>query len=157
MNLYEINKLMEDFEFQFDEETGELLNADELDTIELERNEKIANCIYFYKNKLAEAEALKAEKMRLADRQKRAEKQADRMKEWLTYCLNGEKWQSADKILKISYRRSDEVVADINEVGDEFLRYKLPELDKSKIKKALKNGEEVPGAELIEKINIQIQ
>ena len=157
MNLYELSKEFENFEWEFDEETGELLNADDLDNIQMEFNNKVSNCIWFYKNQQAEAEALKAEKQKLAERQKRAEKQAERMKEYLAFCLHGEKWQSEDKLLKITYRKSVEVQADINLVGAEYLRYKEPELNKAKIKSALKAGETIEGAELIEKQNIQIQ
>ena len=157
MNLYEMCKELETFEFDIDLETGEVLNADELDALEVSRDEKILNCIYFLKNKQAEAEALKAEKQRFADRQKAAENQVARMKDYMAVCLNGDKWQSADKTHKITYRRSEEVRADVSQISDEFLRYKEPELDKAKIKKALKAGEVIPGAELVEKLNMQVQ
>lgn len=155
--LYELIRAFENFEFEFDEETGELLNADDLDNIEIALDDKIKNCVYYYKNKKAEAEALKAEKMRFAERQKAAERQAQTMGEYLANCLQGEAWQSADKTQKITYRKSDEVVADVAQLPAEYLRYKEPEADKTAIKKAIKAGVEIAGAQLIEKRNIQIK
>lgn len=157
MNLYELCKEFEGFEFEIDEDTGEVLNADDLDELEMTRDEKITNCIYFLKNKQAEAEALKAEKQKFADRQKAAENQVQRMQDYLTICLNGEKWQNADKTHKVTYRKSEVVQADVTVISDEYLRYKEPEVDKAKIKRAIKAGEAVPGAQLVERYNIQVQ
>lgn len=39
--LYDLVREIEDFEFEIDEETGEILNAEDLDKLELEKNEKI--------------------------------------------------------------------------------------------------------------------
>ena len=47
MNLYELNKAIADFDLEIDEETGEVLNADELDQITLARDEKIENIAFF--------------------------------------------------------------------------------------------------------------
>jgi hypothetical protein len=155
-NLYELCKELENFEFCFDEETGELLNDAELDLIELERNEKIENCIKFYKNAMAEAEALANEKQKFAERQKKAQRQAENMKKWINLCLNGEKWASQDKLFKVSYRKSEVVeVSDDAILPEEFVKYE-PKIDKAGIKKAVKNGAEFKGVELVEKQNIQI-
>ena len=59
-NLYELSQALEGFEYEFDEETGEFLNADELDKLVADRDEKVLNCIFFMLNKQAEAEALKS-------------------------------------------------------------------------------------------------
>ena len=49
--LYEINEKLLNFEFEIDEETGEILNAGELDNLELARDEKIENlCLYIKKS-----------------------------------------------------------------------------------------------------------
>ncbi|NLN53245.1 MAG: hypothetical protein GX150_02955 [Firmicutes bacterium] len=38
-----------------------------------------------------------------------------------------------------------------------FLRYKDPEVDKASLKKALKNGDAIPGAMLLTRHNLQIK
>ena len=42
-------------------------------------------------------------------------------------------------------------------VSEQFLRFKDPELDKTAVKKALKNGETVEGCSLVEKQNMTIR
>lgn len=159
MTLYELTEAMKGFDFEIDEETGEILNGPELDQIQMERDEKLKNCVYYYKNVLAEAAALKEEKTKLQKRQQIAEKKAESMKKYIAYCLQGEKFAPKDDVrVRVTYRKSETVqCSDIYRVPDDFLRYKEPELDKTKVKKALKAGEKVEGCTLIEKQNIQIK
>lgn len=159
MTLYELTEAMRNFDLEIDEETGEILNGDELDLLALEHDQKLINCVYYYKNIKAEAEALKAEKQKLAARQAAAEKKAEWMKRYIAYDLNGEKFEPKDDVtVKVTYRKSEQVeCADVFQVPDEYLRYKEPELDKAKVKKALKAGETVEGCSLVVKQNIQIK
>ncbi len=159
MTLYELSQAMQNFDLDIDEETGEILNADELDELIIEHDLKLKNCVYYYKNMMAEAEALKAEKQKLADRQKTAERKAEWIKRYIANDLQGEKFEPKDDVtIKVGWRRSESVeCADIFKVPDEYLRYKEPELDKAKVKKALKAGESVQGCELVSKTNIQIK
>lgn len=62
MTLFEINKAILDFQFEVDEETGELLNAQALDDLQMARDEKIEGVGLWIKNLNAEAAAVKAEK-----------------------------------------------------------------------------------------------
>ena len=67
MNLFEIeNEIMN----CWDQETGEILDSDRLDQLEMERDTKIENIALYIKNLTADAEALKAEKQSFAERQK---------------------------------------------------------------------------------------
>lgn len=157
MTLFEIDKAIIDFEFEIDEETGEILNAQELDELQMAREQKIEGVGLWIKNLEAEAAAVKAEKDNMADRQKRLEKKAESLKGYLAYALNGEKF-STPKIA-MSWRRSESV-----NITDEAL---LPENclnvvitkkpDKKVIKDALKAGKEIMGAELVTKNNLQIK
>lgn len=155
MNLYEVTKEFENFEFEFDED-GVVVNEEELERVELDFNTKLENCIKWYKNCVAEAEALKEEKLKFTDRQKKAERQAESMKNWISYCLKGNKWHSKDNLYGVSYRKS-EVIEISNDaiLPEEFVEY-IPKLDKAGIKKAVKNGAEFKGVELVEKQNMQI-
>ena len=159
MTLYELTEEMRNFDLQIDEDTGEISNAEDLDQLITDRNEKLKNCVLWYKNQKSEADALKVEKMKLAKRQQEAERKAEWMKNYLESCLDGEKFEPEDDVrIRVSYRKSESVeCSDIFQVDDQYLRFKEPELDKAKIKKALKAGEEVKGCTLIEKQNIQIK
>ena len=160
MTLYELTEMMRDFDLEIDEETGEILNADELDLLQLDFNEKLKNCVYWYKNTKAEAEALKAEKQKLAKRQQTAERKVEWMKRYIADCLGeGKKFAPEDDpTVRIGWRKTQSVeCADIYQVSDEYLRYKEPELDKARVKKALSDGEIVDGCELVTKMSIQIK
>lgn len=157
MTLFEIDDAILNFEFEVDEETGEILNAQDLDELKMAREDKIEGVGLWIKNLEAEAAAVKAEKDNMADRQRRLEKKAESLKGYLAYALQGEKF-STPKIA-LSWRRSEQVV-----ITDEHL---LPENclnvtivkkpDKKVIKDALKAGKDIMGAELIEKQNLQIK
>ena len=159
MTLYELNEAMRNFDLEIDEDTGEILNANELDLLALEHELKLKNCVYWYKNVKAEADALKAEKMKLAKRQQIAERKAEWMKEYIAYDLNGKDFKPEDDVtVRVGWRKSKTVeCADIFRVPDEYLRYKEPELDKAKVKKAIADGIEVDGCTIVEKNNIQIK
>lgn len=60
--------------------------------------------------------------------------------------------------IKLFFRKSTAVVVtDQAQIPEQFLRWKEPEVDKTKIKEAFKAGEEVPGARIITKQNLQIK
>lgn len=159
MTLYELTDAMRNFELEIDEETGEIVNADELDELEMERTEKLKNCVRYYKNVKAEAEALKTEKAKLASRQKSAEKRAEWIKDYIAMNLNGEPFAPEDdQTIKCGWRKSKIVECEnVFDVPDEYLTYKEPALDKTKVRKAIEAGETVSGCRLVEKQNLQIK
>lgn len=94
---------------------------------------------------LAEIEAVKAEKMRLAKVQNNLERNADRLKDAMKHAmmmLHLKKLKT--DLFTFSTRAGQELVIDaenIFEIPDDFLRYKDPEPDKTAIKKYLKFNE----------------
>lgn len=139
-----------------DEDTGEITDVEAFEKIQLERDEKIENIALWVKNLKADAEALKAEKLAFAERQKAAEKKIDNLKRLLSDALSGQNFKTARVVL--SFRKSSEVqIDDIEEISDEYLRYKAPEPDKTAIKAAISEGKEVAGARLVSKVNLQIK
>lgn len=154
--LYDLVREIEDFEFEIDEETGEILNANDLDELELEKNEKIEQLCLWIKNLKSDAAAYKAEKDSFAKKQKAAENEAESIKNYIAYILSGEKFKT-DRVT-VSYRKSEQVEClDMSLVDDDYLRFKEPELDKTKIKKALKDGIKVGGCMLVERQNMNIK
>ena len=153
MKLYEIDQAIMDC---IDMETGEIINEELLNALEMERDAKIENVALWIKDLKAEAEALKAEKQAFAERQKVAENKMESLKKWLAYALNGEKFKSVRA--SVTFRTSDKVeVADIYKLDENFLRYKEPEADKDAIKKAIKAGQEVAGATLVPSTSVIIK
>ena len=153
MNLYEIDSAIMNC---VDMETGEIIDMEALENLQMARDKKIENIGCWIKNLLADAKALKEEKDKFAKRQKAAECKAASLKEYLSGYLNGEKFESTE--VSISFRKSDSVVVAENAiVPEEFLKYVEPTPDKVGLKAALKAGKEIPGITLATSQNIQIK
>ena len=153
MKLYEIN---EQIMACIDNETGEIIDIDKLNELQIAKDEKIENLALWYKDLLAEANALKEEKEAFAEREKAAKNKAESIKNYLSYVLNGENFKTTKCAL--SFRKSEKtVIDDINSIPENFLKYAEPKADLTEIKKAIKNGEEIKGAHLEEAQNIQIK
>ena len=137
-------------------EVEEIINPDALDALRIEREKKIENIALWMKNLRAEAEAIKAEKLKLGKRQKNVEKNAEELKRYLDHALCGEKFRTSR--VQISYWKSSSVQIDKDaKLPDEYLRFREPEPDKAALKKALKDGVEIEGAWLEEKLNMHVK
>lgn len=153
--LYEIINEIENFDFDIDEETGEILNAADLEGLELERDVKIENICLWIKNLKADAEAYKNEKLSFADKQRRAEAKAESLKKYMAYVLDGQKFKT-DRV-QVSWRKSETVeVEDVLKLPPELQRLSV-EPDKKSIKERMKAGEDFEGVRLVEKNNITIK
>lgn len=139
--------------------------ADTLEAITAGIEEKADSIACLLKNLDAECIAIKAEESRLAERRKAKEKSIERIKQYLSDSL-----QSAgiDKIEtarnRITFRKSESVEVDEETFitwaqthRDDLLTYSAPKVNKTEIKKALKDGAEIVGAALRIKNNMQIK
>lgn len=140
-----------------DMDTGEIVDMDKLSELQIERETKLESVALWIKNLKAEEAALKAEKDAFAEREKQTKAKREKLSEWLTGALNGEK-MSTNKVA-ISFRKSESVkITDIDAIPMNYIVETITESpDKVAIKAALKNGLEVPGCELELKNNIQIK
>ena len=153
MKLYEIDEMILSC---FDEETGELLDVDMLNALQMERDAKIEGVALWIKDLKAEAEALKAEKQAFEKRQKTCENRAESLKQWLAAALNGERFKTTK--CDVSFRTTKSVnVTDAFALDSKFLKFSDPTADKTAIKKAIEAGEVVSGAELIERKSVTIK
>lgn len=152
-SLYEIDEqIMACVDF----ETGEIIDEERLQALQIEFHQKVEGIALWIKNLVSEAKMIKEEKENLAARQKTCENKAESLKKYLGQALGGEKFKTPK--VSISYRKSESVeVGDITLLSDDYLKFKEPEADKTKIKKALKDGIVIEGVTLVEKNNIQIK
>lgn len=151
MNLYEINEEMLNC---IDAETGEVDTA-KLDELTMLRDEKLESIALWIKDLKAEAEALKAEKLVFAARQSAAEHRAESLKNYLTGFLHGEKFKTTR--CAISFRKTESVkITNELELPPEFTTVEI-KADKNAIKQAIKNGQTVQGAEIVEGISCSIK
>ena len=151
MTIYEIDQAIMEC---VDLETGEIIDTEQLDKLQMERDTKLENVACWIKDLKAEAEALKNEKQALAERQRVAENKAESLKKWLAYALQGEKFKTPK--CAISFRKSeavevtDEGLNNLMKEHDELLTYKALEPNKTAIKQALKDGLNVAGVQLVQ-------
>ncbi len=164
MTLYEIDEKIRDFPFEVDPETGEILNANALDALEMERNSKLENIACYYKNLSADAAAIKAEEAALKKRREALERTAERLKTYLSDSLGGQKFTSPRAA--VTFRKTERVTVDNDTLAmeylrksgyDDALRYKPPELDKKEVKRLLTDGVVIPGARIEKALSVQIK
>ena len=161
MTLYEINKQIEAL---IDPETGEIAEGNAFDQLEMMRDEKLENIALWIKDLSAEEDAIAKEISNLKERKEKAAKKQESLKTLLLRELNGQKFSTPR--CAISFRRSQKVEVDEEQFlkwaleedyGDEYLRFKLPEIDKQLLKERLKDGVEIPYARLTENTSVQIK
>lgn len=153
MTIYEIDQAIMEC---VDLETGEIIDTEQLDRLQMERDAKLENVACWIKELKIEAEALKNEKQALEKRQKVAENKIESLKKYLAYTLDGKAFKSTRA--SVSFRTSESVeIDDIYAVDENYLRYKEPEADKTAIKEALKAGKTVAGATLVENTSVIIK
>ena len=153
MNLFQID---EEIMSCVDMETGEIVDTERLEQLQMDRDTKIENIACWIKNLLSDAEALKAQKQAFADRQKAAENKVQSLKKWLTEALAGEKFKTTR--VAVSFRKTKSVqVEDIWKLDDSFVKYAEPTPDKAAIKKAIEAGQKVAGATLVENVSCSVK
>ena len=135
MKLYEIEQ---EILACVDLETGEIIDPEKLEALELERDRKIEGIALWVKNLDAEAKAYKEEKDSFAQKQKVAENKAKSLKEFLSHYLDGTAFKSTK--VNVSFRHSTAVdVFSMDELMnyddcDSYLKYAEPTPDKKAIK-----------------------
>lgn len=137
-------------------ETGEVIDAEKLAELKMERGQKIRNIALWIKNLRADVKAYKEEKDVFYARQKAAENKMAQLENYLAHVLDGEKIK--EKEYSISWRKSKSVnISNEKNIPKEYLIEQEPKVNKTLISKDLKNGVDIPGAELVENMNIQIK
>lgn len=156
--LYELNEKIMNFNWDVDEETGEILNADALDELEMEFKDKIRNIGLYIKNLESDADQYEKAEKEFAQKKKSAKNKVDSLKQYLASNLNGAPFKSDDGLLNISYRKSESLeIEEGAEVPLEYLVAQEPKVDRVALKKAIKEGNTFSGITVVEKQNIQVK
>jgi len=152
MNLYEINR---EILACINYETGEILDVQRLEMLEIAKEKKIENVALWIKNLESEAAALKKEKDAFTQREKSTKNRIESLKKYLENALQGQKFQTTK--CAISFRTSTTLeMSEKAEIPEEFRKYSF-DLDKTKMKEALKNGANYKGFWLQKNQKIQIK
>jgi len=143
---------------EVDYETGEITDETlaKLDALEIARDEKALAVARYLIGEASEGERVKAQADRLATRAKAHANRAERLKGYLQANLPiGHKIR--DDVVQIGWRKSSAVhIHHEDELPEEFWRVRR-EPDKQRAKDALKEGREVPGAELVVRHHLSIR
>lgn len=151
LTIYEIDKAIMDCI----NEDGEVIDIDAMESLQMERAQKIENVGCWIKNLRADIEAIKNEEKSLRERREVMEHKADSLKGYLEYALQGQKF-STPRIV-ISYRKSVAVdIPDEDKIPAEWYKATYS-VDKAGIKEALQKGKLVVGATLVERQNLQVK
>lgn len=140
---------------------AELLQAwfDTLEGIEEEFNFKAENTAQYIKSLKAEAAAIKAEEDKLKKRRQSYSRKIDGITIYLKNCMEQMGIKKIDMPkARITIRKNTPSLKIMDEVGfitmlqehgrDDLLRYSLPEIKKTEIKRLIKSGEHFEGAAL---------
>jgi hypothetical protein len=160
MNLYDINTELQLLinNVQIDEigEVPEEFSV-QLEQLKISKQEKAIHCARSIKNLSADYEAIHNEIDKLEERAERIKNIVEKIKRYISTTCLGEEFK--DATAEICWRKSASVIIDdFNLLPPNFLRV-VPETvapDKTVIKLALKT-QNVPGAHLEEKLNLQIK
>lgn len=141
---------------------------DTLDGIEEAFEDKAINIAVIVKSMRAEAEQLKAEKLRLAKRQSRKEKAAERLEQYLLNSMQAigrEKIDKPQAVIRVKKNPESTVVdneksfiewAETNGYTD-LLKYKDPDIKIKEVKDLLKRNVKLPFVHLERKNKISIE
>lgn len=158
MTIYDIDSSITDL---VDPETGEILDFDEFSKLQMERDRKIEGMALWVKELAALASDIKDEISVLQERKKAAERKAERLKGYLSYILQGEKFTTPR--CAVTFRKSTKCVPSEGFVEwaqthgrDDLLSYKPPAVSLTAVKEALRAGEDVP-AEMVETVNVGVK
>lgn len=160
MTIFEIDSAIQNL---VDPETGELLDYEAFEALQMERERKLDNVGAWVKDLTAQATAIREEEQALAERRRVLEAKAERLKAYLDRALQGSSFSSPR--CEIRYRKSTSVdVTDEEKLIRWAKRHKMQALfqvktciNKTETGRVLKSGTAIPGATLVEKNNIQIK
>lgn len=166
MNLYEIKaEYLAAIESMFDsvnEETGEVDagTVERINELKAAQSEKLDAIGAYIKNLASDVKALDDEIDKLTTRKKAKEKKIESLKKYVLPFIeemDDHKFESAR--VAFSMRSSESVnVLDENEIPKKYFTVKTErKLALNEIKKAIKAGKKIKGAELVTKNNLQIK
>lgn len=148
-----------------DEETGEILDLEKLNALQIERTAKIEGVALYIKQLRYEAAAIREEEKALAERRKKKEKLSAGYEKWLEEVLSGQAFETSK--VALAWRGSEraeitgdmlDLAAHLEKLGYDYcVKYGEMSIDKNEVKRLLKQGVEIPGAVLKQYNNLQMK
>ena len=161
MNIYEIDQAILGC---IDTETGEILDMEALEQLQMDRVQKAENVACWRKNLMALIGSIKEEEDALKKRREVLQRKVDGLDGYLAAHFSGEKIETARVVINWRKSKSVEFVDKAEAIDylthiahEELLKYKEPDIDKKLAKALLEDGVFIPGIVLTEKMNLQIK
>lgn len=156
MRLYEIKEVYYNLLEMEDVDVSEYLKV-----VEGELEDKLQNIGLLYKSITAEAEAIKGEEKKLADRRKAIENKASSLKDWLyveMQQLNIDKINKPNIVLSIAKNPPKLVIHDETHIPMKYTNEVVTiSIDNARLKEDVKNGLVVEGVEVIQETSLRIK
>lgn len=151
MRLFEIDSAIEALLQPNDDGDITLEQLEQLQQLEVQREEKLENIALYIKNERAFSDALDVEIKKMQAKKRATDNRVERLKDYLQQGLNGEKLKTAR--VTVSYRTSKSVIiTDESVLPDSVFEVKRT-ASKTKIKALLP----LDGAELVDHTHISIK
>ena len=161
MNLYEIDNAITALT---DPETGELLDFEAFEQLQIEREHKIENIALWVKDLTAEAKAIQDEIKSLTERRDALKKKAQRLESYLMRFLDGEKFTTPRCVVTFRRSKSLQVEDDFSLVAwcqengfPDCILMRQPEVSKKAITDLIQSGVDVPFAHIVEHLNMGVK
>jgi len=160
MNLYEITQEIHNLDSLLESEQIDTdAYSDTLEIVKYELEKKADGLIKYFVNIDTQIEIIDSEIKRLQDLKKSKNNKVDRLKKYIVdniLLLNKTKVETP--LGNFSIRKSESVEVDISMLHTKYLKQKIEySADKIAIKEAIKKGEKVDGATIIENKNLIIK
>lgn len=161
MTLYEFDQRILSL---IDQETGEVKDYAAFLELNMGREEKIEATALYIKDLEGDAKKIKDEIAALQERVAPLQNKANRLREYLTKSLEGQKFSSPRCALSFRTSRALEVEdaaeaakwLENNGHGD-LVVYDTPKLDKRMVKQLVDGGEHIPGVKVEERKSLQVR
>lgn len=157
MLLYELSEIEIKILEQLESEEG--IDKEIYDALKLDEEEKIVSCAKIYRQILSDAQVCKDEEKRLAERKRRLENRADRLKDLM---FEGMRITDVKKIhrpefdIRIRKNPPSLQIDSLQNIPPEYFKEQAPILDKASLKEAIKNGLHLEGVQLVQLDRLEI-
>lgn len=166
LTLYEIDRALEELVAKaVDPETG-VFDGDSSawEDLVMAREEKIENIALYIKNLRAEATALLQEEQNLRRRREIIENKVGWLWKNLQASLGGQDYETARASVRfkknppsVAIRDESRTMAWAQESCPDAIQFSRPTLSKGTLLRLLKDGEEVPGCELVQNVRMEVK
>lgn len=161
MNLYEIPAAFRTAlnSLEVDEETGEIMNPEVINSFEMDAKEKIESAALFCREMDLEAKCVKEEASRLAERAKSIENRVSKIKDLILEALQPFDGKIKTGRITVYERRTQSVLIDqgVN-LPEAFMTVKTTITpNKTALKQALLGGAEIEGVRLTESRSVSMR